>query len=87
MKVQAGYYYSVAMSEQGAVYSCGLNQDQRCGFPSEKDEIIKFTEVEYFKKHNLIVTDINSGGKHCVAIVKDRNKKKSLYTWGLVDSR
>ena len=77
-KVAAGYGFSLLVTDQGHVWSLGINEKFQLGlghrFNQEKPQLIK-----HLIASNAVITDVACGQQHSIAM--DNNKK--LWSWGL----
>ena len=87
--VALGEYHSVALTDDGSVYTWGYAgktgmfnwmYTQECGALGHGDKKHHFTpkKVEYFEKHGIKIKKITAGMYHTVALATTGE----LYTWG-----
>ena len=47
--------------------------------------VSQFTLLDWFQSNDMLVTDVNVGGKHCMATAKvtvGSRRQENLYAWG-----
>ena len=76
-QICAGMYMSLALDENGRVFSWGLGNNGRLGHGDE-NSVEKPKKIEYFITNNIKINKISCGDLHCAAI----SNIKALYTWG-----
>ncbi|CAI2384300.1 unnamed protein product [Moneuplotes crassus] len=77
IKVKAGDGFSVFLSLNGSVYTCGQGNYGRLGHENCVN-LSKPAMIQYFKHKNVKIIDIDTCGRHTYAI----SNKKKLYAWG-----
>ena len=91
--IQCGKTFSMFISTNGELYSCGVNDLKQLGIPDSpprnhikniecqcKDFVIP-TKLEYFL--NMKVEKISCGEAHCVAIIKEKySNERIIWSWG-----
>ncbi|CAI2385454.1 unnamed protein product [Moneuplotes crassus] len=77
IKVKAGDGFSVFLSCDGSVYTCGQGNYGRLGHEN-CSSLSKPAVVQYFKYKNAKIVDIETGGRHTYAI----SDKRELFVWG-----
>ena len=75
IKAEAGEGFSVLLSKDGSVYSCGKGELGSLGHGDNSDVFI-YTLISELQGKNII--DISVGTNHCLALSKDG----SVYAWG-----
>ena len=91
--IQCGKTFSMFISEDGALYSCGVNDLNQLGIPeppprnhiknydSQCKDFVVPTKLDYFL--NMKVEKISCGEAHCVAIIRDNNSnERIIWSWG-----
>ena len=92
-EIQCGKTFSMFITTNGELYSCGVNDLKQLGIPDSpprnhiknidcqcKDFVIP-TKLEYFL--NMKVEKISCGEAHCVAIVKEKySNERIIWSWG-----
>lgn len=76
--VRISKYHSVALTTDGAVFSCGLGSKGRLGNGTSRD-CFKFTKVGFFESQKKVVTQIAISTGHNLALTSSNE----LYAWGL----
>jgi len=78
VKVQASDGFSMILSKDGDVYTCGKGNFGRLGHGQEKD-CVKPTRIDWFFQNGVKIKDICAGGRHCLA---QGEYDGALYGWG-----
>ena len=72
VKVSAGYWHSVALSDQGDIYSWGWNNNGQLGSRDESSEVQAVPKVIDFENEiDVNVRTIACGAKHTLALLDD----------------
>ena len=77
IQVAAGMYLSMALNEDGTVFSWGLGNNGRLGHGDE-NSVEKPKRIEYFNNNSIKIKQISCGDLHCACI----STSKELYTFG-----
>ena len=77
VKVQAGDGFSVFLTKNGQVHTCGEGNYGRLGHETTRC-IAKPSIIDFFRKKLIKIIDVAVGGRHTYAI----SEKKELYVWG-----
>ena len=71
MQVEAGDGFSVILTKDHEVYSCGKGNFGRLGL-GDCEEYSYPTKIEWFTEREIKVKNISAGGRHCLAIGVDK---------------
>lgn len=77
MQIAAGMYMSLALDDQGRVFSWGLGNNGRLGHGDE-NSVEKPKPIQYFIDNDIKIKQISCGDLHCAGI----STIKELFTWG-----
>ena len=69
-KVCAGDSFSIFLDSNGFVYSCGKANFGRLG-QGHQYSLNNPTKISWFAKNKIPISDIEAGGRHCLAITKE----------------
>ena len=75
--MSAGDGFSVFLSEEGDVFTCGKGNYGRLGLGHEVN-LFTPQKVMYFFKRKIKIRDIAAGGRHVMAVAENGD----LYSWG-----
>ncbi|TMW55803.1 hypothetical protein Poli38472_008451 [Pythium oligandrum] len=76
--IAAGRSHSVAVTEDGAVYTWGSNEDGALGRPTGSDETSSATPTQVDTLYGVKVTQVECGSRHTVVLTSD----KRVFSWG-----
>lgn len=76
-KVAAGHFHTVALDQQGHVWSCGKNNRGQCGTGAQSEKNVReLTRIDALKSKRI--TEIAAGAEHSLALCEEGN----VYAWG-----
>lgn len=75
LKIVCGGMHTVALSNQGKVYTWGCNDEGALGRPGQEN-----TPIEVSNTLKIPITDITAGDSHTIAYNQSVNQ---IYLWGL----
>ena len=75
--ISCGMYFSLALNEEGVVYSWGFGSSGRLGH-GDDNSVGNPKRIFYFEKENIKLMSVKCGDTHSAAI----SISKELYTWG-----
>jgi len=85
IKIRTGSEHTLFLEDNGSVWCCGDNAFGQLGIGEEDDDedevpesIDSPVQIEYFKRNQIIVVDIECGLYHNLAV----DKKGHVYSWG-----
>eukprot|EP00483_Globobulimina_turgida_P004438 UN04447 len=79
ISISAGNYFSLFLSDDGNVWSCGINTSAQLGLGYSDHDRNRFpTKIDYFERTNIKINAIKCGENHSIAL----DNKCSVYCWG-----
>eukprot|EP01084_Bolivina_argentea_P313500 542895_1 len=77
--VSAGNYFSLVLSDDGNVWSCGINTSAQCGLGYCDDDRNRLpTKIDYFERTKIKIMSIECGDSHSIAL----SNRGKVYVWG-----
>ena len=77
IQISLGKFHSLALDNEGQVYSWGWNEGGQLGLEDKKDKF-EPSLIPYFKENGIFITQVITAYKHNLAL--DKNGK--VYSWG-----
>eukprot|EP01084_Bolivina_argentea_P081969 148433_1 len=81
-RIAAGQFHSICCTEDGDVFSFGLNREGQLGHGDDQNRTVP-TQILTLQDPKQKVLDVAAGGGHSACIVQDvESEKKSVYIFG-----
>lgn len=82
-KIAAGQFHSICCTEDGNVYTFGLNREGQLGHGDTQNRTVPTQILQLNDDNNMKCIDVAAGGGHSACIVENvKTKKKELYIFG-----